>query len=151
MSQALPREWFGASIRNDGLRRDKARPRVRFIAVYLLVVSMPISALLFYNLQGVQVIRTGYEIDRLRREHQVYRTEKDRFTVELASLQNLAVVEKLAVRELGMLLPEPEHLVVVREVPAGKRPAAGPEDGTEKNLPRKSRLLAFLHRVTRAL
>ena len=150
MSHALPREWFGASIRNDGLRREKALFRPLSILVYLAVVALPLLALLFYIWQGVQVIRTGYEIDQLRRAHLSLQAERSRLEVELASLENLAAVETLAMRDLGMVYPGPGQVVVVREVKTGEGPSA-PPPGREEVGEGESRLLVFLRKVTEAM
>lgn len=149
MSHALPREWFGASIRNDSLRREKARLRVGTIIAYLAVVSLPVAALLFYILQGVQVIQTGYEIDQLRNSLQELRTERDRLEVELASLRNLAVVEKLAVRDLGMVRPQEGQVTVVQVRARGEGPP--PLDPSQEEEPAGNRLLVLLRKLTKAL
>ena len=150
MSHALPREWFGASIRNDSLKREKALFRPRSILVYLIVVALALLALLFYVWQGVQVIRMGYEIDQLRRAHLSLQAERGRLEVELASLENLAAVETVAMRDLGMVYPEPGQVVVVQEVKTGKAPSAPPSRGVEEG-DRESRLLVFLKKVTEAM
>lgn len=150
MSHALPREWFGASIRNDGLRREKALFRPRSILVYLVVVALALLALLFYIWQGVQVIRIGYEIDQLRRAHLSLQAERSRLQVELASLENLGAVETLAMRDLGMVYPEPGQIVVVQEVKNGKGPDLPPPVEAEGG-GRESRLLVFLRKVTEAM
>lgn len=150
MSHALPREWFGASIRNDSLKREKALFRPRSILVYLIVVALALLALLFYVWQGVQVIRIGYEIDQLRRAHLSLQAERGRLEVELASLENLAAVETVAMRDLGMVYPDPGQVVVVQEVKTGKAPSAPPSGGVEEG-DRESRLLVFLKKVTEAM
>jgi len=151
MSHALPREWFGTSIRNDGVRREKARVRFSSIAVYLAVVAVPVAALLFYILQGVQVIRTGYEIDQLRRQHQALQAERDQMAVELASLQSLDVAAKLASRDLGMVPLGPDQVITVRvETPAAgdAAPRLQVENGVR---PAQGGLTAWLRRVREAL
>jgi cell division protein FtsL len=151
MSHALPREWFGASIRNDGVRREKESFRFSSIAVYLVAVAVPVAALLFYILQGVQVIRTGYEIDQLRQQHQALQAERDRLAVELASLQSLDVVARLAARDLGMVPLDPERVITVRiETTAAGNTAPRPAE-VERIRPARKGLAAWLRRVREAL
>lgn len=150
MSHALPREWFGTSIRNDSLKREKAPFRARSILAYLAAASVPLGALLFYIWLGVHVIRNGYEIDQLRHDHQTFQAERDRLKVELASLQNLDVVETLALRDLDMVYPEPGQVVVVREVSAGPALPRDPSSAEERAAP-KDKLLVFLRKVTEAM
>jgi cell division protein FtsL len=151
MSQALPREWFGASIRNDGLNREKARFRLPSILTYLAAVALPLAALLIYTWQGVHVIRIGYEIDQLRRTHQALQAERGSLEVELASLQNLGAVETLAMRDLGMVYPEPGQVVVVRTRRLAEESPRGTSPPEETGRPKENRLLVFLRSVTEAM
>jgi len=151
MSHALPREWFGASIRNDGVRREKERVRFSAIAVYLAAVAVPVAALLFYILQGVQVIRTGYEIDQLRQRHQALQAERDRLAVELASLQSLDVVARLAARDLGMVPLDPERVITVRVETSAAGSAAPRLEEVERIRPARKGMAAWLRRVREAL
>jgi cell division protein FtsL len=57
----------------------------------------------------------GYEIDRLQNRFKSVKAERERLEVELASLQELATVERMAVERLGMVFPEAGQVVVVRE------------------------------------
>jgi cell division protein FtsL len=151
VSLALPREWFGSSIRNDGLKREKARLRPVSAAGYLMAVALPVAALLFYMLQGVQVIRTGYEIDEMRKNLQALQIQQDQLEVELASLETLNALETLAVRDLGMMQPLPGQVVTVRFVPAAATAAAAKDEDQDAGPPRGGRLLAFLRSITKAL
>jgi cell division protein FtsL len=126
MSHALPREWFGTSIRNDGMKREKSRPRLWGVVAYLGAIALPLAVLLFYFWQGVQVIRIGYEIDQLSREYQGLQNERNRLAVELSSLESLVTVEKLAERDLGMVFPSLDQVVVVRESAVRATPPAAP-------------------------
>ena len=151
MSHALPREWFGASIRNDGVRREKERFKLSSVAVYLLAAAVPVAALLFYILQGVQVIRTGYEIDQLRQEHHALQAERDRLEVELASLQNLSVVARLAERDLGMAPLPPERVITVTAAASAAEGIAAKPEEREEVLSEGKGLGAWLGRVREAL
>ena len=145
MSHALPREWFGTSIRNDGMRREKSRLRLWSIAAYLGAIAIPLAALLFYFWQGVQVIRVGYEIDQLSREYQVLQNERNRLAVELSSLESLDTVQKLAERDLGMVVPALDQVVVVRESVVRAAPPAAPQPPEEQ--PVGNDLLATFRKI----
>jgi len=145
MSHALPREWFGTSIRNDGMRREKSRPRLWSIAAYLGAIALPLAVLLFYFWQGVQVIRVGYEIDQLSREYQVLQNERNRLAVELSSLESLSTVENLAERDLGMVFPSLDQVVVVRESTVQAAPPSAPPPTDEQSV--GSDLLATLRKI----
>jgi cell division protein FtsL len=74
-----------------------------------------LGSLLLYVTQGIQVIGMGYEIDRLQNNFRAVKAERERLEVELASLQELATVQREAVERLGMVFPEAGQVVVVRE------------------------------------
>lgn len=115
MSQSLPREWYGSEIRNVGVRREKTNLGRGPLLVWALAALVLLGSLLLHVTQGIQVIRMGYEIDRLQNRFRAVKVERERLEVELASLQELATVQREAVGRLGMVFPEAGQVVVVRE------------------------------------
>jgi len=84
------------------------------MVVWVLATSVLLGSLLLYVTQGIQVIRMGYEIDRIQNRLREVKVERERLEVELASLQDLATVQRVAVERLGMVFPEAGQVVVVR-------------------------------------
>lgn len=115
MHQALPREWYGSEIRNVGVRREKLRVGRGPLLVWALAILVLLGSLLLYVTQGIQVIRMGYEMERLQSGFRAAKAERERLVVELASLQELASVQREAVERLGMVFPEAGQVIVVRE------------------------------------
>ena len=66
------------------------------------------------------MINLGYEIDRLQDRYRAARAEQGRLEVELASLQELATVQREAIERHGMVFPAAGQVIVVR----GGAPAA---------------------------
>ena len=114
MPPALPREWCGSEITNGGVRREKSRLSRGAMIVWALATSLLLGSLLLYVTQGIRVIRMGYEIDRVQNRVREVKAEKERLEVELASLQDLATVQREAVERMGMVFPEAGQVVVVR-------------------------------------
>jgi cell division protein FtsL len=114
MPRALPREWCGSEITNGGVRRERSRISWGEMLVWALAASVLLGSLLLYVTQGIQVIRMGYEIDRVQNRLREVKVERERLEVELASLQDLATVQREAVERLGMVFPEAGQVVVVR-------------------------------------
>jgi cell division protein FtsL len=114
MPQALPREWCGSEIANGGVRRERSRLSPRALVVWALATSFLLGSLLLYVTQGIQVIRMGYEIDRVQNRFREVKTERERLEVELASIQDLATVQREAIGRLGMVFPDAGQVVVVR-------------------------------------
>jgi cell division protein FtsL len=126
MPRALPREWFGGEIRNAGVRRERPRLGRGTLLAWGGATLLLLGCLLLYVTQGIQVIRMGYEMDRLQNRLRVVKAERERLEVELASLQELATVQREAVGRLGMVFPEPGQVVVVRGSGAPRPTAAVP-------------------------
>lgn len=114
MPQALPREWCGSEIANGGVRRERSRLSRRALGVWALATAFLLGTLLLYVTQGIQVIRMGYEIDRVQNRFREVKAERERLEVELASVQDLATVQREAVGRLGMVFPDAGQVVVVR-------------------------------------
>lgn len=123
MSQALPREWYGGEFRNHGVWREKQRLDRRTLLAWALATLVLLGSLLLYVTQGIQVIRMGYEIDRLQVRYRAAKAGRERLEVELASLRELSTVQREAVARHGMVYPESGQIVVVRELGAGQTPA----------------------------
>jgi len=114
MPQALPREWCGSEITNGGVRRERSRIGRGVLIAWTLGTALLLGSLLLYVTQGIQVIRMGYEIDRIQNRFREVKAERERLEVELASLQDLATVQREAVERLGMVFPQAGQVVVVR-------------------------------------
>src|SRR3990170_1608895 len=102
MLRALPREWCGSEITNGGVRREKPRLSRGPLAVWILATLFLLGSLLLYITQGIQVIRMGYEMDRLQNRFREVKAEREGLEVELASLQELATVQRAAIERFGM-------------------------------------------------
>ncbi len=122
MPQVLPREYYGGEIRNSSVCRERPRLGRGPLVIWFFAILVLLGSLLLYVTQGIQVIRMGYEIDRLQNRFRDVKVERERLEVELASLQDLATVQREAVERLGMVFPEAGQVVVVRE--SGGAPVA---------------------------
>lgn len=114
MPRALPREWCGNEIRNAGVLRERPRARRAIILGWGAATLLLLGSLLLYVTQGLQVINLGYEIDRLQDRYRAARAEQGRLEVELASLQELATVQREAIERHGMVFPAAGQVIVVR-------------------------------------
>lgn len=85
----------------------------------LLIGGILLLGLLFYVWQHIQVVRLGYQIERLRAEQLHLVQEGKARRVELARLRSLKRVEEVARRELGMVPPSPGQTILLREARGG--------------------------------
>ena len=114
MPHALPREYYGGEIRNASICREKSRLARGPLLLWVLATLVLLGSLLLYVTQGIQVIRLGYEVDRIQKHMREVKVERERLEVELASYQDLATVQHEAVERLGMVFPAAGQVVVVR-------------------------------------
>lgn len=87
------------------------RPRLfhafTFIAI-LLVVS------LFFVWSRLQVVNLEYNISSLESRVRDIKQETKRLRLEAASLRNPVRIEQVAKAELGLRLPTPEQIIIVK-------------------------------------
>jgi len=84
------------------------------IFVALVVALAFIGCSLFYVWSHQQVISLGYEISQAAREEQELLQENKKLRLELAALKAPSRIEKMASRELGLINPQKEQMIIVR-------------------------------------
>jgi cell division protein FtsL len=95
-------------------RRPFVSARTRELLALLATGALLVGAVLFYVFQHIQVVRLGYEVERLRGERSVLVEQGRALTLEAARLRAVKRVEEVARGELGMVTPAPGQIVVVR-------------------------------------
>ena len=114
--------------RNRAVLREIDDRRVR--RLWRLVLSMVVAAapMAVYVLQQNESLKLSYEINALRAEREQLLTEERRLNVEKTRLESLARVERWALEERGLVLPDGEIVVVIpgSEAETGELLAAAP-------------------------
>jgi hypothetical protein len=85
----------------------------------LLIGGILLIGILFYVWQHIQVVRFGYQIERLRAEQLRLVQETKAMRVELARLRSLRRVEEVVRRELGMVPASPGQIILMEEARRG--------------------------------
>jgi len=80
-----------------------------FVLGFLLLLG-----LLFYVWQHIQVVRLGYEIERLKGERTALIQRERELSLEVAQLKSLKRVEEIAKGDLGLTSPTPGQVVFVQ-------------------------------------
>jgi cell division protein FtsL len=84
-----------------------------------LLALVCITVLILYVGGMVQIVRLGYQIEALEREKQELERANRSLLIEASSLTSPARIEGLAVRNMGMVRPAKENVVIVkRKTPA---------------------------------
>ena len=102
---------------NAYLVRERDRRRFRELALVLLVVVSLGGGVFAYIWIHLQVLSTGYHIDKLERELIELSRKERQLRLEAAYLASPFQVERRAVKELGMQPPALEQVLFWEELP----------------------------------
>lgn len=89
------------------LRRPPLLPMLGYILLFLLLA-------LFFVWSRLQVLNLEYEISRLEGQLRNGRQEATQLRLEAASLRHPGRIEQVAKGELGLKLPDPSQMIIVR-------------------------------------
>ena len=101
------------AIDNSGIVREvdpRARRDLRW--VFALVLAL-VAALALYAWPGLELRRTSLDIVRMNRDRQRLLEQNRKLRLEKASLERLGRIETIAVRDLGLVPPPAERVVIV--------------------------------------
>jgi cell division protein FtsL len=118
------------TIDNSGVIREVDHRSSRDLWWLLLLAAALVASLGLYAWPHLELRRTGIAADRMARERDRLIEENRKLRLEKASLENLVRVEAIAVRDLGLVPPDPSRVIVVEKppsVPDGTRLASGSE------------------------
>jgi cell division protein FtsL len=101
---------------------DEARHRDLWQSVGIGLVL--VLALLFSAWQHFELIRHGYRLEDLHREHAEQAEINRHLRLEVETLRSTARIEKLATQQLGMVEPGPDDALILERVVAPAAPAA---------------------------
>lgn len=104
-------------VMNTYLVRERDRRRTRELVSVLLVVVFLGGGVIGYIWIHLKVLRTGYRIDELEKQHLQLTRKERQLLLEAAYLASPSQVERRAVKELGMQPPALEQVVFWEELP----------------------------------
>jgi cell division protein FtsL len=110
-------------VRNNPIVReiDEARQQElwRSVAVGVFMVSV----LMFSAWQHFELLRHGYEVERMQRERAAEQELNRQLRLEIATLRSPARIERLALDKLRLVAPGRDDTVVIERVTAPPPPA----------------------------
>jgi cell division protein FtsL len=127
---------MGKAIDNSQVVRQVDPRASRDIWFLLLLVGLLVAGLSLYAWPALQIRNTGMTAVQLSREKERLLEENRKLHLEKAALEDLARVEAIATRELGLVAPAPESTVVVetrKPLPSGSRLASQRGEGSATN------------------
>lgn len=87
-----------------------------------VAVFVGFCLVLVFVWERVDVVRVGYEIERLKRDKTALERQRDELRVKVSALSASDRIAKLATEKLGMSLPQQGQIVVVQSRPHGFHP-----------------------------
>ncbi len=108
---------FTRPVANAYLVRERDRKRVRELLLVLVAVGALGIGLLSYTWIHLEVLSTGYKIDKLEKQlREMTRTERE-LSLEAAYLASPQKIEERARQELGLEPPEIDRVLFWEELP----------------------------------
>ena len=83
-----------------------------------VLAVLVVAGLMVYVGGKVQIMRLGYQIDELEKQKQDLERANRALQIEASSLSSPGRIEEIAVKQLGMVKPAKENIVVVRRMQA---------------------------------
>jgi len=130
--EALDVDLVPKSIDNSQVVREVDPRSSRDLWLLGLLAAALVGGLVLYAWPSLELRQTTLAREQMSKERERLLEENRKLRLEKAALENLHRVEAIARRDLGLVTPAPEKLIMVekpKEVPAGARLAGGPERG----------------------
>jgi cell division protein FtsL len=110
-------------VRNNPIVREVDEARQRQLWRSVAIGGFLVVVLLFSAWQHFELVRHGYEIQRMQRERAEEEEVNRHLRLEIETLRSPARIERMAIRELHMVAPTRAQAIVLERV----TPSAPPE------------------------
>ena len=87
--------------------------KLKTMGVWIVILAIFISELLLYAWCRVQYVGVGYEILKTSRHRQELVALHSTLKVELASLKSPDRIARIARKQLGLVAPTPEQMIII--------------------------------------
>lgn len=89
----------------------------------IFTIFVGLCLVLVFVWERVDVVRIGYQIERLKRDKTSLERQRDELRVKFSALSASDRVAKLATEKLGMSLPQQGQIIVVQSRPSAVYPS----------------------------
>ncbi len=90
--------------------------KFKTMSIWILLMAIFISQLLFYTWCRVQCVNVGYEITKETGNHRSLITTQNNLKIEISRLKSPERIAAIAKNELGLAMPGPEQMIVIHEI-----------------------------------
>ncbi|HEV3484670.1 MAG TPA: cell division protein FtsL [Vicinamibacterales bacterium] len=110
-------------VRNNPIVREVDEERQRQLWQSVAIGAALVVVLLFSAWQHFELVRHGYEMERMQQERAAEEEINRRLQLEVETLRAPKRIEEIAIRELHLVAPSREQAIVIERV----TPTAPPE------------------------
>jgi cell division protein FtsL len=110
-------------VRNNPIVREVDRVRHRELWSSVAVGVVLVGVLLFWTWQHFELLRHGYRLGQVQREHAVEEENRRQLRLEFEALRAPQRVESLAVNKLHLVAPTGSDAIVIERVLPAEPPA----------------------------
>ncbi len=128
--EALDVDLVPKAIDNSQIVRQVDPRSSRDLWLLGVLAAALATGLVLYAWPSLEIRQTTLAREQMSKERERLLEANRKLRLEKAALENLHRVETIARRDLGLVTPAPDKLIVVekpKEIPAGARLAGGPE------------------------
>ncbi len=94
-----------------------------------LTVLVGLCLVFVFVWERVDMVRVGYQIERLKRDKTVLERQRDELRVKFSTLSASDRIAKVATEKLGLSLPQQGQVILVQTKPSGVQPTdVGPAE-----------------------
>ena len=80
----------------------------------MLAVTIGLCLVFVFVWERVDMVRLGYQVERLKHEKVVLERERDELKVKFSTLSSPDRIAKVATEKFGMSLPQPGQVIMVQ-------------------------------------
>jgi cell division protein FtsL len=110
-------------VRNNPIVRELDEARQQQLWRSTAIGAVLVGVLLFSAWQHFQLVRHGYEMERLQQEHAAEIEVNRHLRLEMETLRSPRRIEEIATRKLHLVAPAPDQAIVIERVMAPEPPA----------------------------
>lgn len=102
-----------SAVRHQPVAGKSAAVRRRYVRQLAILSVAGVLLALAYVWIRVQVIETGYEVSRIRKETNELKEQKEILEAQVGALKSPVRIETIAIEKFGMRLPNSDEIVIV--------------------------------------
>lgn len=102
------------TVANKVVTKNKARSKMKNIAIVAVFFSVFIFSFLFYTWVHMQAVHVSYELAQVKKIESEYLEENKKLKTEIATLKTPLRIKQLAKSKLGLRTPKKEQVIILK-------------------------------------